>query len=391
MPSKSLLRQRGAHQHARVTKIELFFDLVFVFAVTQLSHTLLKHATPAGALHTGLLFLAVWWVWIYTLWITNWLDPDRVPVRLMLFVLMLAGLVLSASLPEAFGDKGLVFALVFVGMQVGRTLFMLWAIRHGSPDLLRNFLRVLVWLLLSAAFWIAGGIAEESDRLICWIAALCIEYISPALFFWVPGLGRSTTADWNVEGGHLAERCSLFIIIALGESILVTGATFAELAWSASTLAAFAIAFIGSAAMWWIYFNIGAERGSHHISKSQDPGRIARMVYTYIHLLIVGGVIVGAVGDEMLLAHPDGHLTGAAIAAITGGPMLFLFGNLLFKWLTSPLDRMPLSHLAGLGLTGALLVLLIFYHGMTPLLLTAAMTVILIIVAVWETLSLRNP
>ncbi len=388
--SSSLLRQRGIHEHARVTEIELFFDLVFVFAVTQLSHTLLKQLTPVGALHTGLLFLAVWWVWIYTSWITNWLDPDRASVRLMLFVLMLAGLVLSASLPQAFGSKGLLFAGVYVFMQVGRTLFMLWAIRHAAADLTRNFLRILVWLLLSGVLWIAGGLGGEDSRWIWWVAAMAMDVASPALGFWTPGMGRSTTADWNVEGGHLAERCSLFIIIALGESILVTGATFAELDWTPSCIAAFATAFVGSVAMWWIYFNIGAERGSHHISKSKDPGRIARLVYTYIHLLIVGGIIVGAVGDELVLAHPAGHLDSHAIATIVGGPALFLLGNVFFKWLTSPLDRMPLSHLVGLALIAVLLALLIAYQTLTPLELTAAMTGILIVVAAWETISLRG-
>ncbi|WP_394782247.1 low temperature requirement protein A [Undibacterium sp.] len=388
--NSGLLRQRGPHEHARVTDIELFFDLVFVFAVTQLSHTLLKQLTPVGALQTGLLFLAVWWVWIYTSWITNWLDPERASVRLMLFVLMLAGLVLSASLPKAFSSEGLLFAAIYVLMQVGRTLFTLWAIRDAGRDMVRNFMRILAWLLLSAIPWIAGGLAGEDSRWCWWVAAMAIDVVSPALGFWTPGLGRSTTADWNVEGGHLAERCSLFIIIALGESILVTGATFAELSWTPSCIAAFVIAFAGSVAMWWIYFNIGARRGNHHISKSKDPGRIARLVYTYIHLLIVGGIIVGAVGDELLLAHPDGHLDSRAIATMVGGPALFLFGNVFFKWLTSPLDRVPLSHLVGLALIAVLLVLLLSIHGLTPLGLSAAMTAILIVVAAWETISLRS-
>ena len=120
----SLLRRDGA-ERSRVTMVELFFDLVFVFAITQLSHWLLAHPDAQGALRTGLLLAAVWWVWIYTSWCTNWLDPERAPVRVALFALMLAGLVMSASIPQAFGERGLAFAAAYVAMQLGRTLFFL--------------------------------------------------------------------------------------------------------------------------------------------------------------------------------------------------------------------------------------------------------------------------
>jgi len=381
---RSLLRPRKGHEHGKVTFVELFFDLVFVFAVTQLSHGLLKDLTLLGAVRTGLLFLAVWWVWIYTSWVTNWLDPERTPVRLLLLVLMLAGLVLSTSLPEAFAEKGLGFAGAYVFMQVGRSLFTAAALRRHSPGNYRNFLRISAWLILSGLFWIAGALAEE-QRLTLWAIALAIEYASPSLGFWTPGLGRSTTTDWNVEGGHLAERCALFVIIALGESILVTGATFGELPSDAATVAAFLISFIGSVAMWWIYFDIGAERGSHRISHSDDPGRLARIAYTYIHLLIVAGIIVGAVADELVLAHPAGHAEGAAVATLLGGPALYLLGNTLFKWTTA--GRIPLSHLAGLLL---LAVLIPASGSLSPLLLGTATTAVLIVVAVWERLSLRH-
>lgn len=122
---RGLLRRRGGHEAGRVTFVELFFDLVFVFAVTQLSHTLAAHPTITGALETGLLFLAVWWVWIFTSWVTNWLDPERTPVRLLLLGLMFAGLILSASLPTAFAGGALAFAGAYSAMQVGRCLFML--------------------------------------------------------------------------------------------------------------------------------------------------------------------------------------------------------------------------------------------------------------------------
>lgn len=382
--TRSLLRTRSGHERSRVTFVELFFDLVFVFAITQLSHALLAHLSPLGAVQALLLLMAVWWVWIYTTWFTNWLDPDEAPVRLLLFALMLGGLVLSTSIPKAFESKGLAFASAYVAMQVGRSLFMLWALKGRSPGNYRNFQRILSWLVLSGVFWIAGAFADGPARLGLWVAALSIEYVSPSVGFWTPGLGRSKTADWDVEGGHLAERCGLFIIIALGESILVTGAKFAELTWTPVTMTAFLVAFIGSVAMWWIYFNIGAERASRTFAGSDDPGRLARLAYTYMHLPLVGGIIVTAVADDLALAHPTGHTDAKTAAVMLGGPALYLLGNLLFKRATA--DRPALSHMVGLGL---LVLLIPVATTAQPLTLSAAASLVLVLVAVWETLSLR--
>jgi low temperature requirement protein LtrA len=189
-------RPREAHSHARVTNVELFFDLVFVFAVTQLSHHLLKNLTLMGTLHTCLLFVAVWWVWIYTSWVTNWLDPERTPVRLLPFGLMLAGLVLATSIPQAFGARGLQFAAAYVAMQVGRSLFMLWALGAASPSNRRNFQRITVWFAASAAFWLAGAFVGDNARFALWAVAFAIEFVAPSLGYFVPGLGRSKTGDW---------------------------------------------------------------------------------------------------------------------------------------------------------------------------------------------------
>ncbi len=145
------LRGKSEHGHHRVTYVELFFDLVFVFAITQLSHSLLEHLTPLGALQTALLMIAVWWAWIDTAWITNWLDPDRASVRLLLFALMLAGLVLSASIPKAFADRAVPFALAYVSMQAARNLFMLWALRRHDHGNFLNFLRITIWHAASVA------------------------------------------------------------------------------------------------------------------------------------------------------------------------------------------------------------------------------------------------
>jgi low temperature requirement protein LtrA len=379
------LRARGGHENNRVTYVELFYDLVFVFAVTQLSHGLLEHLTPLGALQTAVLMLAMWWAWIDTAWITNWLNPERTAVRLMLFALMLAGLVLSASIPKAFDDRALPFALAFAVTQVGRSLFMLWALKNHDAGNFLNFIRIVLWQATTAALWIAGALAEGPARLTLWATAVAIETSAPLLGFWVPVLGRSATTDWVVEGSHMAERGGLFIIIALGESILVTGATFAGLAWTAEHIGAFLVAFTGSVAMWVIYFNIGAERASRQIASSKDPGRLARNGYTYLHILLVAGIIVAAVGDDLALHHPNGHNDIGTAAVLIGGPALYLLGNLLFKRLSAP--NLPLSHLVGLGL---LALLIPAVPVTTPLLLSSAATAVLIVVAAWESISLRG-
>ncbi|MBN9585648.1 MAG: hypothetical protein BGN84_08175 [Afipia sp. 62-7] len=381
----TLLRTRAPHQHHRVTYVELFFDLVFVFAITQISHTMLAHFTPLGVLETALLFLAVWWVWIYTSWITNWLDPERTPVRVMLFVLMILGLLLSTSIPKAFETRGLTFALAFVAMQVGRSLFTYFSIPKSQPGWRMNLLRISCWLACSGVFWIAGGLSEGQTRLWLWIIAVAIEYCGPVMRFRFPGLGATPLGDWEVEGGHMAERCALFIIIALGESIVVTGTTFGEAAWTSTAIMAFLVALIGSIAMWWVYFHLGAEAGAEHITHSDETGRIARSAYTYMHLPIVAGIVVSAVGDEILLAHPDGHSDIKAIIGIVGGPLLFLIGTLLFKRLMRHLWQ--LSHMVGIAL---LLAMIPLAHHLAPLQLSAATTVIMLIVAAWEAISLGS-
>jgi low temperature requirement protein LtrA len=270
-------------------------------------------------------------------------------------------------------------------MQVGRTAFWLATIPRERRLARDNAIRMLAWLSASAVFWILGGLAEGTSRLCLWAAALTIEYISPAARFWTPGLGASTVEAWTVEGGHMAERCAGFIIIALGESIVVTGATFGELTWTAENITAFVSAFLGSIAMWWIYFHKGAEAGSELISKSSESGRLARLAYTYLHMPIVAGIILSAVADELVLKHPDGHSDVRTVVSAIGGPLLFLVGTILFKH--SIRGFLQLSHGVGIVLLAALAW---FAGGLSPLWLSVLTTAIMIIVAAWESLSLRS-
>ena len=384
----SLLRPRDGHDHARVTFVELFFDLVFVFAVTQLSHGLLAHLTPLGALQTGLLMLAVWWVWIYTAWITNWLDPEQ-RRRAADAVRADAGGPGPVGLDPA-GLRGRAAWRSPWPMSSCRSAAACSCCgrskRHDAGNF-RNFLRIISLVHRcrrcsgSPADWSDGeSRAHRSGRV-----AIAIEYLMPAVGMWVPGLGRSTTAGladrwrriWPSAAPvrhHRARRIAGRHRRDVRRPVMETRSS-----------RRFIVAFLGSVAMWAIYFNIGAERASRQIGTAADPGRLGRSGYTYLHLLIVAGIIVAAVADEIALTHPHGHADLTAVLVIVGGPALYLLGTALFKRLTAP--NIPLSHLVGLGLLLALGV----GGGMVARLhLATATTVILIIVAIWEWASLTD-
>jgi low temperature requirement protein LtrA len=326
--TRRLLRDRSGFQ--RVTNIELFFDLVYVFAVTQLSHRLLGDPTVQGALQTGLLLVMVWLVWAYTTWVTNWLDPEQLAVRLLLVVLMLVSLAMSAALPRAFGDLGLVVGVAYTIQQVGRSVFMVVALR-GHP-LRKNFERILAWCVVSSAFALAGGLAHGQARDLLWVLSVGVDLTGGAVGFYTPWLGRSHTSDWTIAGGHFAERCQAFILIALGESIVIIGAALsAEKSATAPVVTAFVVAFAGSVAMWWLYFDQSAEAAAEIIARSSDPGRLGRSAYHFIHPLMVAGIIVSAAADEKILSSPSATATTASAWMILGGPALFLAGHAAFK------------------------------------------------------------
>src|SRR6266480_2053413 len=351
-PVPPLLRDRSGVQ--RVTNIELFFDLVYVFAVTQLSHYLIGHSTLSGALHAGLLLAMVWLVWAYTTWVTNWLDPELMAVRLLLVVLMLVSLAMSASLPRAFEDLGLWVGGAYALQQIGRSLFMVIALR-GHP-LEANFQRILAWCVVSSAFALAGGLVHGNARALLWLGSVCVDLLGGVVGFATPGLGRSRTSDWTIEGGHFAERCQAFILIALGESVVVIGATLAGLLTSrvtAAEAAAFLTAFTGSAGLWWLYFDRSAEEAARAIAASADPGRLGRTAYHLIHPVMVAGIIVAAAADEVMVSGPG--VTGVAWKAwlVLGGTALFIAGHAAFKiavWRAVPWSR--LAAVAVLGLLG---------------------------------------
>jgi low temperature requirement protein LtrA len=388
MTNGTLLRSRTGDHHGRVGFVELFLDLVFVFAVTQISHLLLTHPDIEHALQSAFLLTAMWVVWMWTTWATNWLDVERTPTRIALFLVMAGGLVLAAAMPHAFGERGLSFAATYVAIQIGRTAFLVHALRAGKANERRNFERVLVYLFISGAFWIGGGLAEDTTlRWALWLAALFLDMASPLWGFWTPFMGRSTTEDWRVDPEHMSERSGLFMIIALGESVILIGATFAGAdIWDAAHFGALASAFGGAVAMWWIYFATIAEDAREEFVSAENPGALARTAYTYAHIPMVAGIVLGAVGNEMVLAHPTGHIELTTTLIVIGGPALFLAGSTWFFWIFC--GKPPISHILGLG---ALLVCGLAASSIPPVWLSATTTLALVGVGAWETYGYERP
>jgi low temperature requirement protein LtrA len=324
------LRPRDTGAAQATTTVELFFDLVYVFAVTQLSHQIIDDPSPAGVARAAFLLLVVWWAWIYTTWMANWLDPASPAVRGVLTAVMLASLLMAAALPGAFGGDGLLFAASYVALQVGRNVAAAQLTRrHRLRDV---YERVVVWSAAAAPLWLAGAALDGDARLLLWLPALALELVAPVAGYWLPRRGRAATTDYDIEGAHFAERCQTFIIIALGESIVVTGATASGAGLTPTVVLCLGVAFLETAALWWLYFGETAELARAGLRACEDPGRLARDAYTYLHLPIVAGIIAAAVGNDLLIGAPHEAAHGIGAAMLLGGPALFLLGESAFRW-----------------------------------------------------------
>ncbi|MFN8152127.1 MAG: low temperature requirement protein A [Solirubrobacterales bacterium] len=311
--------------HSSASTLELFYDLVFVFAVTQVSHALLEHLDWTTAGQQLIVLIAVWWSWNYTTWVTNELDTDAPAVRGMVIAVMLGSLLMAIAIPYAWGERALLFAGAYVAIQVGRHAFLAFVCGSKGSDVRLRASHIFVWFCFSGVFWIAGAIAPEgTPRTVLWILAVLVDLSGPFLVFHIPGMKQVTADIWNVTSEHFAERFQLFIIIALGESIVITGATTAELALDAKTMTAFIVAFLGSAAFWWLYFNRGAQLAARQLDLTDRRTELARDLYTYMHIALVAGIILFAIGDEIVILHPDEHLHTAELIVLAAGPALFL-------------------------------------------------------------------
>ena len=382
------------HRHLRprdgteqpTTAVELLFDLVYVIAVTQLSHLVIDHhISCASVAQAAFLLLVVWWAWIYTTWMVNWFDPGSIAVRLVLVLAGLASLLLSAALPRAFGDHALLFAAAYVSLQVGRNVAGVLLLDR-SHQLRLSLIRITVWSLLSGLLWILGALRlGGGTHLAWWGPALGVDLIAPFLGYWTPRIGRSSTLDWQIEGGHFADRFQAFIIIALGESIGVTGLTAAAGSLRGEALIALVVAFLETGALWWLYFGEVAEHSRRELAQSEDPGALARDAYTYLHLPIVAGIIMVAVANDFLIADPGATIAGPVRAMFVFGPVVYLAGESLFRYrMIGSFSPKRLTTIAVLCLIGALL------SDVSVLALEVIVTVVISILAAVEHEPLRS-
>jgi low temperature requirement protein LtrA len=327
MPEASEARSRlGAmrREGERVTPLELFFDLVFVLAITQCTALMSHHPTWSG-IAQGLLVLGVlWWGWVGYSWLTSVLDPEEGAVRLVMFAAMAAMLIVALCVPEAFGHLGLTFALAFGAFRVAHiALFML-----ASPDddALRHAVLGLAASTAAGVTLLAGaslfdGFAQGA----LWALAIFLDMAGPYFF---------SAEGWKLVPGHFAERHGLIVIIALGESIVAIGVGAA----GALDLGIGTVAVLGvglAAALWWTYFDVVALISAKRLGEAEvgrEQNELARDSYSYIHLAMVAGIVLLAFGLEVTIAHDGEHLHAVPAFALLGGVAIYLFGLVAFRY-----------------------------------------------------------
>jgi low temperature requirement protein LtrA len=330
-----------------VTPLELFFDLVYVFAVSQLAHHLLGHIDVRGALETLVLTLAVMYAWFMTVWTSNWLDADRQPVRLLLLALMFASLVMSTSVTEAFGDRAGLFVAGYLSIQIGRTVFAVASFRGHRLHM--HFVNALVWEIGAAPIWIAGIAVEGDARLVLWAAATLLTYGGVIAGHPLPGRKSPFSSDSQIYAEHLLERFRLFFLIALGETVLTLGNAFTGQPLEADRLLVLAVAFTGTVALWWCYFHRAEEIGLNAAGGVADPSRIVALG-NYTLIVMVIGIVAIAVGDELAIADPGDPSTLSTAMLVFGGPAIFLLAQLGFmRWAAGSVPRARVLACIALG------------------------------------------
>ncbi len=334
----------------RTSYLELFFDLVFVFAITQVAAALHADYSAAGWSQAALLMWLVWWAWSQFTWAGNAIDLERTLVRLAVLGVTATTLVAAIAIPDAFSDRGTWFAVPYAMVRLA-ALALYWnGVRHDPAQLaaLRTYLPVAS---VSPVILLIGGLAGENARPWIWAAALMVDLASAL------AAGRG---EFRVAPGHFAERHALFVIIAIGESVIAVGATTAELEPDGQLTTVAILAFVIIATMWWTYFDWVRGAAEARLANEPDHGlrsSLARDLFSFAHFPIVAGTVVFAVGVEEAIVHPDRPLESFGRLAIATGLVLFLVGFIAGHFRATkqiPVERVAaaFSVILGVGLAG---------------------------------------
>jgi low temperature requirement protein LtrA len=320
-------RATGADEDVeeRVSPLELFFDLVFVFAITQVTALMSEHPTWEGLAQGMLVLAAIWWAWVAYAWMTNVLDTDEGLVRLSVFAVMATMLVAALAVPNAFAGDGVLFGVCYLIVRVLHLVVYAQG-SHGDHDLVAQIKRFAPTSVIGPTLIIIAGTFDDVGvREVLWLAALALDYGGAVL---------AGMSGWRVSPGHFAERHGLIIIIALGESIVSIGIGLSGVDLGAGEITAAVLGVAIAAALWWTYFDVVAVVAERMLRQAKGIAQVklARDSYSYLHLPMVAGIVLVSLGIKKAIGHVDEPLKTVPAFALCAGPALYYLAHVAFRW-----------------------------------------------------------
>jgi low temperature requirement protein LtrA len=371
------VRVEASARQERVTPLELFFDLVFVFAITQVTTLLSKDPTWAGLLRGLIVLAALWWAWAAYAWLTNTLNPEEGLVRIAMFVVMGAMLVCALAVPEAFGNHGVIFGVAYLVVRsMHLALYSLAA--RGDPDLLGAVLRMAPSSTISGFLILGAGFLEGKERTTLWVLALAIDYLGVLV-----GRGQG----WRLSPGHFVERHGLVVIIAIGESIVALGVSASGTPLTAGVITTALVGMTIATALWWTYFDWVAIVVEYRLRQETGTAQttLARDAFSYLHFVMVAGIVLFAMSMKKALAHYDAHLAVVPATALCAGLGAYLLAHVLLRY--------RISGTIGRGRPAALIALLVFWPFADDVPALAALSVaaaVFVVLIAYEAIRYRE-
>jgi low temperature requirement protein LtrA len=323
--ASALLRDPGGSQ--RVTLLELFFDLVFVGALAVTSTTLAGRISWLGAVHSVIPLIAIWWVWNITAVVTDFYNPQRTPIQILIGIVMVGTILLAISMPAAFDSHAKLFAGSYVAIHIVRGILLVSVLRGHTAQ--QRAARFMFWFAVSAIPWLTGAFLGHTAQLALWLLAVAIDLVSAGVRFPTPFLGRVPLAQYARAREHIGERHQQFIILALGDVILVATLGYSREQFSGPGTGAVLLAFVTTLLLWQIY--VQRAGSSLLVFVLRRPGRVIRWA-PYTHMVMIIGTVFTAAGFEVLIREPLGDPPTGWLGLVVGGPVLFLFGRHTFEY-----------------------------------------------------------